>query len=171
MNRACGFSSNVCSAGDSEGTRFGSAIEGPEEGDPTLATPRMKVSGCVAFCTLGVYVSLRSVPDLVRCQPRKAHKVKVPHESLEMNRVQNHWPRGQSCPGGDQQSPEAMLSSSFPFRRCPPSFPIPNSISLLADRGLFLGLDVGCLCGTERLRRHSQNSSKLPQTPSEAALN
>lgn len=57
MNRACGFSSNVCSAGDSEGTRFGSAIEGPEEGDPTLATPRMKVSLAAWLSVLWEFMS------------------------------------------------------------------------------------------------------------------
>lgn len=76
-----------------------------------MTAPRMK--HLAAFCTLGVYVSLRSVPDLVSRQPRKAPKVKVPHESLEMNRVQNHW--GQSRPGGNKQSqrPCFLLPSLF----------------------------------------------------------
>lgn len=166
-----GFGSNVCCAvlccpapaGGSEETRFGSGIEGLEEGDLALTTPRKKVSLATRLCVpWGVHVSLRSVPDLVGCRCETAPR--VPCESLKIE-FRTTGLEASPALGGDRATgsrpsfssragpaiPEAMLSCCSPLQCCTPSFPVPNSSSPLEEQGRFISLGAGCLC---RLKWH-----------------
>lgn len=100
-----------CPAGGSGKSRCGSAIERLEDGDPSSDhTSEKRLSGCIALCTLGVHISLGSVPALVSCHSKKAPKVKAPCESLKAKRLQKHRARGQSRPGDDK----ATGNQAFP---------------------------------------------------------